>query len=66
MYNAPRMYPCPYCINTAMYSSNNMYYQPYMYQHPYHANMSMYNPDILKASFIWWIKLPNKAGFNNE
>lgn len=45
MYYVPNICPCPYYVNTQMYSSDNIY-NTYN-QYPYFSNIPMYNPDFL-------------------
>lgn len=47
MYNNPRMYPCPYDVNTPMYMDYNMY------QCPYYGNTPVHNSNL-------WEQFPNQ------
>jgi len=43
-----KMYPCPYCINTSKYNSDNMYNVCKMYPCPYCVSQQMYNSQLMK------------------
>ncbi len=51
MYNVPKIHPCPYYVNTPMYSYDNIY-NTYN-QYPYFSNTPMYDPNVVyNADFL--------------